>query len=168
MQESVHPMTTDPSPPPAGESGLAFGQRNLPLLLLQARESVIRRFRPVLNANGVTEQQWRILRVLAELGPTEPRELVRLCALSSPSLTGILSRMEALELIRRDRVEADQRRVLVSMTPASRALARRLAPQVDAVYREIEQQVGHDFLRQLQDTLDQLAATLGTGPAEEE
>ena len=168
MQESAVPMTSPPSPAPAGDSGVAFGQRNLPLLLLQARESVIRRFRPVLNANGVTEQQWRILRVLAELGPTEPRELVRLCALSSPSLTGILSRMEALELIRRERVEADQRRVLVSMTPASRALAKRLAPQVDAVYREIEQQVGHDFLQQLQDTLDQLTATLGTGPAEEE
>jgi hypothetical protein len=36
-----------------------FAHRNLPLLLLQARESVIGRFRPVLNAHGVTEQQWR-------------------------------------------------------------------------------------------------------------
>ncbi len=161
-------MRTAIPPSPPADAALAFEQRNLPLLLLQARESVIRRFRPVLNANGVTEQQWRILRVLAELGPTEPRELVRLCALSSPSLAGILGRMEALDLVVRERLEADQRRVLVSMTAASRALVKRLAPQVDAVYREIEAQVGHDFLQELQGILDRLTGTLGTGAPEEE
>ena len=31
--------------------------RNLPLLLLQAREAVIANFRPILNAHGLTEQQ---------------------------------------------------------------------------------------------------------------
>ena len=31
----------------------AFPYRNLPLLLLQARESMLARFRPVLNAHGV-------------------------------------------------------------------------------------------------------------------
>ena len=47
--------------------------RNLPLLLLQAREHVIARFRPILNANGITEQQWRIVRALIDTGPLEPR-----------------------------------------------------------------------------------------------
>jgi hypothetical protein len=41
-----------------------FKHRNLPLLLLQARERVIGHFRPVLNAHGITEQQWRIVRLL--------------------------------------------------------------------------------------------------------
>ena len=49
--------------------------RNLPLLLLQARERVLSHFRPLLNANGVTEQQWRIVRVLYEVPSLEPREI---------------------------------------------------------------------------------------------
>lgn len=38
--------------------------RNLPQLLLQSREALMQRFRPMLNELGVTEQQWRILRAL--------------------------------------------------------------------------------------------------------
>ena len=67
--------------------------RNLPLLLLQARERVISHFRPILNANGVTEQQWRIVRVLYEKPSLEPREIVELCRISSPSMAGVLARM---------------------------------------------------------------------------
>lgn len=138
-----------------------FANRNLPLLLLLARESVIRQFRPVLNAHGVTEQQWRVLRVLAERGPTEPRELVRLCGISSPSLTGILSRMDDLGWVARKPLTGDQRRVLVSTTARSRALAARIAPQVDAIYDRIQSRLGKDFKRRLYDSLDRLIEDLG-------
>ena len=50
----------------------AFTHRNLPRLLLQARESVIAHFRPILKAHGLTEQQWRVLRALVDAGPLEP------------------------------------------------------------------------------------------------
>ena len=63
--------------------------RNLPLLLLQARESVIAFFRPVLNAHGITEQQWRIVRELLDRDGMEPREIVAVCGISSPSLAGV-------------------------------------------------------------------------------
>ena len=52
-----------------------MAHRNLPLLLLQARERVINRFRPLLNAQHITEQQWRIVRLLLESGPLEPRQI---------------------------------------------------------------------------------------------
>ena len=68
-----------------------FTHRNLPLLLLQARENVIARFRPNLNAHRVTEQQWRIVRALLERGPMEQREIVAVCHISSPSLAGVLA-----------------------------------------------------------------------------
>lgn len=138
-----------------------FANRNLPLLLLLARESVIRQFRPVLNAHGVTEQQWRVLRVLTERGPTEPRELVLLCGISSPSLTGMLARMDDLGWVARKPMAGDQRRVLVSTTAKSRALAARIAPQVDAIYGRIETQMGKDFKQQLYSTLDRLIEELG-------
>ncbi|MGE0331765.1 MAG: homoprotocatechuate degradation operon regulator HpaR [Ramlibacter sp.] len=147
-------------------SAPAFANRNLPLLLLQARESVIRRFRPLLNANGVTEQQWRILRVVAERGPTEPRDLVHLCAITSPSLTGILARMDDLGLVKRERVESDQRRLLVSITPKSRALVSRLAPKIDAVYAQINEVLGREFNQRFYDALDRLVVVLADGENE--
>lgn len=133
-----------------------FAHRNLPMLLLRAREGVLAHFRPVLNAHGVTEQQWRIVRVLIEQGPLEPRQLVELCCISSPSLAGILARMDELQLVRRARIGHDQRRVRVSLTPASRRLAARMAPQIEAAYRRIESHIGADFTARFYRTLDEL------------
>src|SRR5882757_3932006 len=107
-------------------------RRNLPLMMLQAREQVIAHFRPVLNANGITEQQWRIVRLLLDTGPLEPHQIGELCRLSSPSLAGVLSRMAQMGFVRRKRLKDDQRRVHVSLTPRSRALASRMAPRIEA------------------------------------
>ena len=142
--------------------------RNLPLLLLQARERVIAHFRPVLNANGITEQQWRIVRVLLEVPSLEPREIGELCRISSPSMAGVLARMEELGLVTRRRVPRDQRRVRVSLTPRARALAARMAPVINATYRRIEQLLGGEFSERFEQMLDQLLATLAapaTNPA---
>jgi len=133
-----------------------LSHRNLPMLLLRAREGVLAHFRPILKAHGVTEQQWRIVRVLMEFGPLEPRQLVELCCISSPSLAGMLARMDELGLVSRERVGHDQRRVRVSLTPASRRLAARMAPQIEAVYRDIEAHIGADFTARFYRTLDQL------------
>src|SRR4030081_1318818 len=108
--------------------------RNLPLLLLQAREQVMARFRPILNGHGITEQQWRIVRALIDTGPLEPREIGELCRISSPSLAGVLSRMEELGYIKRKRFDHDQRRLRVSLTSRSRALSPRMAPHLQATY----------------------------------
>src|SRR3982751_5131762 len=137
--------------------------RNIPLLLMQARERVISYFRPVLNAHGITEQQWRIVRLLLEGPALEPRQIGELCAISSPSMAGVLERMEQAGYITRRRVEHDQRRVLISLTPKSRGLAAEMAPVIDATYRRIEKLLGQDLSVQLYETLDFVLAQL---PAE--
>ena len=139
-----------------------IAHRNLPLLLLRAREDVIARFRPILHAHGVTEQQWRILRALAESEPRalEPRQICELCTLSSPSLTGVLARMDELRLVARRRVDADQRRLLVSLTPKSRAIVRRMAPLVEREYQALEAAVGRELVRDAYALLDRLSASL--------
>jgi homoprotocatechuate degradation regulator HpaR len=140
-----------------------FKHRNLPLLLLQAREAVLSRFRPLLKANGVSEQQWRIVRALIDFGPMEPRQIVQLCGISSPSLTGVLARMDELGWVRRERFDNDARRVMVTLTPKSRALVKRLAPDIEALYVEIETLIGRDFTQSLYQSLDALIARLGPG-----
>lgn len=140
--------------------------RNLPLLLLRAREDVIARFRPILHAHGVTEQQWRLLRVLAEHAPRplEPRELADLCTLLSPSLTGVLARMDEQGLVARRRAERDQRRVKVSLTAKSRALVRKVAPLVEREYRALEADVGGDLVGEAYAVVDRLSLALRRAP----
>jgi homoprotocatechuate degradation regulator HpaR len=148
--------------PPAAPT---LRRRNLPLMMLQAREHVIAHFRPILNAHGVTEQQWRIVRLLLDTGPLEPHAIGELCRLSSPSLAGVLSRMEKMGFVQRKRLADDQRRLHVSLTSRSRALATRMAPLIEAVYAGIEDLLGDEFVEDFYRVLDDLIVKLRPQPA---
>jgi homoprotocatechuate degradation regulator HpaR len=132
--------------------------RNLPHLLLRARDTLMAQFRPLLGEYGLTEQQWRILRELLEQGPQEPRQLCDACSISSPSIVGVLQRMEETGLVARERMPHDQRRVLVSTTPKSRQIALALVPRIEARYAALEQTLGVNAMQEVYDTLDALLA----------
>lgn len=140
---------------------IALRHRNLPQLMLQAREALMAQFRPILNENGVTEQQWRVIRALLTHGSLEPRQLCDLCQISSPSIVGVLGRMEEAGWIVRERMADDQRRVRVSATELSHQLGQRMIPAVEARYAQIEQQVGVETLQRVYDVLDALLGPLG-------
>jgi homoprotocatechuate degradation regulator HpaR len=141
---------------------LRIERRNLPLLLLRSRELVLEQFRPLLNAHGVTEQQWRVVRLLIDTGPLEPREIGELCRFSSPSLAGMLARMEELGLVRRSRFKTDRRRVRVALGQRGRALVARMAPEIDKTYRRLESALGTKFCAQLYAQLDRLILNLNS------
>ncbi len=155
-----------PAAPATVTSVPNFAHRNLPLLLLQAREGVMAQFRPILNAHGVTEQQWRIVRALLEQGPLEPRQIGQVCRISSPSLAGVLARMDDLGLVQRQRMPQDQRRVLVQLTDRSQALAAAMAPGIEAAYAAIEAHIGSAFIGGFYSALDELIGLLGSMPVD--
>ncbi len=144
-------------PAPSSQAA-ALGRRNLPLMLLQAREAVISRFRPMLTEQGLTEQQWRVIRLLNDMGELEPWELSRLCQILKPSLTGLLGRLETAGLVTRRRHPSDQRRQVVAITDRCRALVRDIAPSVEQRYDELERDVGAELISELYDVLDRLLA----------
>ena len=151
---------------PAHRAPVGFHHRNLPLLLLQAREGVLGHFRPILSQHGVTEQQWRIIRALLEAqGPLEPRQIGQLCRISSPSLAGVLARMDELGLVLRERVAEDQRRVMVSLSARSRQLAGLMAPQIEATYGRLEAHLGAEVVARIYASLDEMIAALAELPA---
>ena len=131
---------------------------NLPQRLLKARDSLMAHFRPILHHFGVTEQQWRILRVLDEHALLEPRELGELCQISSPSMAGVLARMEEGGFIVRSRMDGDQRRVSVRLAPQGRVLLGQIGPLIDLQYQYIEQGCGQqifiDLFRVLEEFID--------------
>ncbi len=74
---------------------------SLTIALLQAREAAMGHFRPIVKRHNLTEQQWRIVRILAEksVDGLSRSGVPRLHP--SPSLTGILTRMERDGLVLR-------------------------------------------------------------------
>jgi homoprotocatechuate degradation regulator HpaR len=126
-----------------------IANRNLPQLLLTARDRLMAHFRPILNHFGITEQQWRILRVLDEHGQLEPWELCEHCQILSPSMAGVLARMEEVRLVSRERMATDQRRVIVRMTTTGDRLLREIAPLIAAQYEHIDAAYGREVLDNL-------------------
>ena len=145
------------SPQHAARPG-PFARRNLPRLLLQARESLMAHYRPGLREHGLSDQQWRVLRVLGEHGTVETGRVAREASILGPSLTGVLARMERDGLVRRERDPADQRRTVVEATAKGLKMVERLSHKVEAHYRWLEQSLGKQKLAQLYELLDELIA----------
>jgi homoprotocatechuate degradation regulator HpaR len=136
-----------------------FAHRNLPRLLLQAREAVMGHFRPNLREHGLTDQQWRVLRVLGERGTTDAGTIAAEAYLLGPSLTGVLVRMERDGLVKRTRDAADARRTRVLATAKGKRLVQKLAESIEAHYAAMEQALGKAQLAQLYGLLDAVIAS---------
>jgi homoprotocatechuate degradation regulator HpaR len=134
----------------------AFVHRNLPRLLLQARESVMAHTRPSLREHGLSDQQWRVLRVLGEHGTVEIGKVAREAFILGPSLTGVLTRMERDGLIRRERDATDQRRIVVQATAKGLRLVESLSHVIEAHYGWMEKSLGKSKLTLLYALLDEL------------
>lgn len=132
--------------------------RSLPMALLRARESVMRRFRPVLAEHEVTEQQWRVLRVLVDAEvPLSVGEVAERAFLLGPSLSRMLVGLESRGLIRRGNDVGDGRRAEIRLTVRGLELVARIAPSSEAAYEQLEQDFGTDDLRRLEHALRRLA-----------
>lgn len=139
-------------------------RQNLPLMLLQAREVLLQHFRPIFQRFGLTEQQWRILRVVSDSVRLEQHEIAVLCQISGPSLSNILSRLEQSGYVLRERSEQDHRKVFVTLGKPGRALVRQIAPSVDACYRQLEMDLGTELMSSLIAVLDRLLTLPGMPP----
>lgn len=140
-----------------------FTHRNLPRLLLQARESVMAHTRPGLRDQGLSDQQWRVLRVLGEDhgnggAGVETGRIAREAFIIGPSLSGVLTRMERDGLIQRQRDPSDQRRTVVSATALGLARVKTLSQTIEAHYAWMEEHLGKTKLQQLYRLLDEVIA----------
>ena len=132
------------------------------MLLLRARETAMARFRPVLKQHGVTEQQWRALRVLIDLGELTAAGLARECAILAPSMTRILRKLTTEGLVTAQRSKDDQRELRVRISPQGQSLVAAIAPQIEAEYERIREQLNSARLERLCRDL-QLLIDLGSG-----
>lgn len=143
-------------------AGLSETRRTLPMALLRAREVLMERFRPMLHAHDVTEQQWRVLRFLDEADTMDASELAKGASILAPSLSRILKALEARGLIAVCKDPTDGRRTLINLTADGEAFIRKVAPESAAIYAEIEARVGRDRINALLDDVDSFIVRLST------
>jgi DNA-binding MarR family transcriptional regulator len=93
--------------------------------LYAASNMLTRRYRASLEPLGLTYPQYLVMLVLWEVEPLTVGALGERLHLDSGTLTPLLKRMEANGLVLRRRDQADERRVLVGLTDAGRALKTR-------------------------------------------
>jgi homoprotocatechuate degradation regulator HpaR len=137
-------------------------EQSLPLRLLQAREVVMDLFRPHLHAHGVTEQQWRVLRALAETSGLDAGMLARHVCLLMPSLSRILRDLSKAGLLTRRQNPADRRVAIVSLTPKGFALFEEMSRESELVYARVEKAIGSSVYNKLMKDLGDLIEILGS------
>ena len=152
-------------PPPAPDKGASSHGLNdfshtLPIRLLRARQAAVSQFQPIFRKYNVTEQQWRVLRMVTSAGDMTAGELSQAIFISMPSLSRIMQSLEARNLIRRRANEDDLRQTMVSSTLAAQAMVAEAAIWSDTRYSDIAQWFGKERLEHLQTLLDDLVQTL--------
>jgi len=111
-------------------------------------------FRPMLNRHGLTEQQWRVIRILAEQGQMETQQLAERICILKPSLTGVLNRLQRDGLIERHKSRQDRRRIHVHLSEQGQQRFAGMQAEVEHHYQRIGQQFGSDKMQQLSALLE--------------
>lgn len=112
--------------------------------------------REMLVTSGITEQQWRILRVLEEFGPLDATKLAERACLLVPSQTRIVQTLVEKGYVTRTPDSLDRRRQTVAITPAGRDIIERNIDQAHVIAKKFETLLGKDRLQMLLETLAEL------------
>jgi len=164
--------TTSTGTGTAGAGWLALDHQ-LCFALYAASLAMTKAYKPLLAPLGLTYPQYLVLLVLWEGDGITVSQLGERLTLDSGTLTPLLKRLEAQALVQRLRDVADERRVLLRLTPAGRALRARAeaVPQAIACATACDlQQIGalagqlHGLRRQLQVTPVPLVPADGPAP----
>jgi homoprotocatechuate degradation regulator HpaR len=128
----------------------------LPIALIRARERVMLPIREMLEPTGLTEQQWRVLRVLAEHGAQDASTVATRACLLFPSLTRIARTMQDKGLITQTRDKADRRRQIIAIAPDGQGIIDENSAQAAEIVRDFKATLGEANYEQLLDLLAML------------
>ena len=130
--------------------------RSLPIALIRAREGVMSPIREMLSETGITEQQWRVLRVLAEYGRMDTKTLADRSSILFPSLTRIAATLREKGLVTQTRDEIDRRRQFIAITPSGQEIIDTHAPRAAEIVDEFKATLGEQNYEALLDLLAML------------
>ena len=112
--------------------------------------------RDMLRASGLTEQQWRVLRILSEFGPQDLTQIARQACLLMPSLSRIIRNLAQNGLVIRASDAKDRRRQTVVISPAGQQLIDDNLLQATQIAANYQDQLGSERYELLLDLLTEL------------
>ncbi len=95
--------------------------------IYSASLAMTRLYQPLLEPLGLTYPQYLVMLVLWEHDGLTVSQIGERVMLDSGTLTPLLKRLEAAELLRRTRDTVDERRVIITLTETGRTLKRQAA-----------------------------------------
>ena len=110
-----------------------------------------------IQAYDLTDQQWRVLRALWDQKHLTSAEISQITILPTPSLVGILDRLEKKGLIGRLRSIEDRRHVHIIPTQAGRDLQEQILPKVEKIHDDFMQRVTAKEWNELNRILSKMA-----------
>ena len=134
-------------------SKLPSTSRSLPIALIRAREGVMAPIRDMLTETDITEQQWRVLRVLSEYGMLDTTTLADRSSLLFPSLTRIAVTMRDKGLITQTRDDVDRRRQLIEITAEGQKIIDDRTAQTTQIVTDFKTKLGAENYETLLDLL---------------
>tara|TARA_B110000444_G_scaffold183680_1_gene172658 strand:- start:467 stop:925 length:459 start_codon:yes stop_codon:yes gene_type:complete len=129
---------------------------SLPMLLNRSLDAIMPPYRDLFQEFGVTEQQWRVLRVLWEQKHLTSAQISNLTLLPSPSLVGILDRLERKGLVKRLRSTSDRREINITITNLGRELQSKVMPKVKLIQDQTREKLSPKEWKQINNILKKL------------
>ena len=129
---------------------------SLPMLLNRSLDAIMPPYRDLFQEFGVTEQQWRVLRVLWEQKHLTSAQISNLTLLPSPSLVGILDRLERKGLVKRLRSTSDRREINITITNLGRELQSKVMPKVKLIQDQTREKLSPTEWKQINNILKKL------------
>ena len=105
----------------AADASLLLGNQ-LCFAIYSTAHAFNRVYRPLLDHLGLTYPQYLVMLVLWERDGVPVKDIGERMFLDSGTLTPLLKRLEAAQLIKRTRSTADERQVLIALTSQGQAL----------------------------------------------
>jgi DNA-binding MarR family transcriptional regulator len=106
---------------PAADVPLLLGNQ-LCFAVYSTAHAFTRAYKPLLDRLGLTYPQYLVMLVLWERDGVPVKHIGERLLLDSGTLTPLLKRLEAADLVRRTRSTEDERQVLIALTPRGQAL----------------------------------------------
>ena len=129
---------------------------SLPMILSRTLDGVMPVYRALFQEHAITDQQWRVMRALWEQKHLTSKQISEITLLPSPSLVGILDRLEKKGFVGRLRSVEDRRLVYIVPTQAGRNLQELMLPKIEQIHDRFMHQVTPDEWGELNRILDKL------------
>lgn len=136
---------------------IPYSERSLAIACTRGRHAVVSHFTDLLKDAGLTEQQWRVIRIISDFAPLSLNELSQKSYIHKVSMTRIVRALTERELIYTEKDPDDLRSFKASLTPSGKDFVENLRPKSEKIAQGIIGHFGEENATQLLHLLNMLS-----------